>query len=175
MPTADRRSVNRRRGSDPNDPVESEHGCEAGALGDFHVKKIILPSGKAVEIVYFDALGGGDEAAATLAEGLRPDTPRVAAPALEVCPCCEAALVYPIDWREAESDRWELELRCPACEWRDRSTFDQEAVERFDDVLNAATDSLIDTLERVSRDNMRAEIDRFVEALEQNHILPFDF
>ena len=46
-------------------------------------------------------------------------------------------------------------------------TFDQEAVERFDDVLNAATDSLIDTLERVSRDNMRAEIDRFVEALEQ--------
>jgi hypothetical protein len=173
--TADRRSVNRRLGSDPNDPVESEHGCEAGALGDFHVKKIILPSGKAVEIVYFDALGGGDEAAATLAEGLRPDTHRVAAPALEMCPCCQSALVYPIDWREAESDRWELELRCPACEWRDRSTFDQEAVERFDDVLNAATDSLIDTLERVSRDNMRAEIDRFVEALEHDHILPFDF
>ena len=53
--------------------------------------------------------------------------------------------------------------------------FDQEAVERFDDVLNAATDQLIDTLERVSRDNMRAEIDRFVEALEHDHILPFDF
>ena len=144
-------------------------------MGDFHVKKIILPSGKAVEIVYFDALGGGDEAAATLAQSLRPDTPRVVAPALEVCPCCQATLVYPIDWREAESDRWELELRCPACEWRDRSTFDQEAVERFDDVLNAATDSLIDTLERVSRDNLRAEIDRFVEALEHDHILPFDF
>ena len=59
--------------------------------------------------------------------------------------------------------------------WRNRSTFDQEAVERFDDVLNAATDSLIDTLERVSRDNMQAEIDRFVEALEHDHILPFDF
>src|SRR3954451_22612050 len=102
--SADRRSVNRRRGSDPNDPVESEHGCEAGALGDFHVKKIILPSGKAVEIVYFDALGGGDEAAATLAEGLRPDTPRTSTQALEVCPCCESELVYPIDWREAEAD-----------------------------------------------------------------------
>ena len=42
-------------------------------------------------------------------------------------------------------------------------------------MLNAATDSLIDTLERVSRDNMRAEIDRFVDALQQDHILPFDF
>ena len=74
-----------------------------------------------------------------------------------------------------EADRWELELRCPACEWQSRDTFDQETVERFDDVLNAATDSLIDTLERVSRDNMRAEIDRFVDALQQDHILPFDF
>jgi hypothetical protein len=144
-------------------------------LGDFHVKKIILPSGKAVEIVYFDALGGGDEAAATLAEGLRHEAPRTATQALEVCPCCESELVYPIDWREAEADRWELELRCPACEWHSRDTFDQETVERFDDVLNAATDSLIDTLERVSRDNMRAEIDRFVDALQQDHILPFDF
>ena len=34
----------------------SEHGREDSlTLGDFHVKKIILPSGKAVEIVYFDA------------------------------------------------------------------------------------------------------------------------
>ena len=156
--------------------MKSEHGCEAGALGDFHVKKIILPSGKAVEIVYFDALGGGDEAAATLAEGLRHEAPRTATTQpLEICPCCDSELVYPVDWREAEADRWELELRCPACEWHSRDTFDQETVERFDDVLNAATDSLIDTLERVSRDNMRAEIDRFVDALQQDHILPFDF
>ena len=137
-------------------------------MSDFHVKKIILPSGKAVEIVYFHADAPAEHSDADTAAA--PHTP-----GLERCPSCESDLVYPVDWREAEDDRWELELRCPACEWHSRDTFDQETVERFDDVLNAATDSLIDTLERVSRDNMRAEIDRFVDALQQDHILPFDF
>ena len=156
--------------------MESEQGCEAGAVGDFHVKKIILPSGKAVEIVYFDALGGDAQAARTLAEGLDPVVaPLPRTPRLDVCPCCEGELVYPVDWREAESEGWELELRCPSCEWHHRDVYDQAAVESFDDALNAATDTLIDTLERVSRENMKDEIDRFVRALEEGHILPFDF
>jgi hypothetical protein len=143
-------------------------------LGDFHVKKIILPSGKAVEIVYFDAL----DSSAELARGVADDLTPIAAPGvrrLEECPECSSQLVYPVDWREATADAWELELRCPSCEWRHRDVFDQDAVERFDDALNASTDQLIDTLEQVSRDNMRAEIERFVQALENNHILPFDF
>jgi hypothetical protein len=143
-------------------------------VGDFHIKKIILPSGKAVEIVYFDALleavdATRAEVKASQALGLDPG------PSLEVCPLCESNLVYPLDWREADGDRWELELRCPCCEWRHRDTFDQETVERFDDALNAATDSLIGSLDELSRENMRAEIDRFVDALAHDHILPFDF
>ena len=144
-------------------------------MGDFHVKKIILPSGKAVEIVYFDALTATEEQTRSLADGLRTREIESAEPRLDVCPCCDAHLVYPVDWREAEADLWELELRCPACEWRHRDTFGQDAVERFDDALNAATDALIDTLERVSRENMREEIERFVRALANDHILPFDF
>jgi hypothetical protein len=48
-------------------------------------------------------------------------------------------------------------------------------VERFDAILNEGTDALIGTLEGVARDNMREEIDRFVEALDADLILPFDF
>ncbi len=143
-------------------------------MGDFHIKKIILPSGKAVEIVYFDALAEAVDA--TRAEALQLatfETPP--GPALEVCPLCESNLVYPVDWREADGACWELELRCPCCEWRHRDTFDQETVERFDDSLNAATDSLIGALDELSRENMQEEIDRFVEALAHDHILPFDF
>ena len=144
-------------------------------MGDFHVKKIILPSGKAVEIVYFDALAG-EAAARSLAEGLEPPPAGpLAPPRLDLCPSCGGELVYPVDWREADGDRWELELRCPSCEWRQRDVFDQFSVEAFDDALNSATDTLIDTLERVSRENMQAEIERFVRALEDDHILPFDF
>ena len=165
-----------RRSGEPNEPVRSEQGTGQASLGDFHVKKIILPSGKAVEIVYFDALGTGDDAVRSLAAGLEPATPPAPnVPRLEICPCCEGELVYPVDWREAEGERWELELRCPSCEWMHRDVYEQGVVEAFDDALNGATDALIDTLERVSRENMREEIDRFVRALEDGHILPFDF
>jgi hypothetical protein len=145
-------------------------------LGDFHVKKIILPSGKAVEIVYFDAVGASEQVARTLTDGLGARVPEPEPQVrLESCPCCSGELVYPVDWRESESDRWELELRCPSCEWGHRDVYEQDVVERFDDILNTATDRLIDTLERVSRDNMREDIERFVRALEGDHILPFDF
>ncbi len=139
---------------------------------------MILPSGKAVETVYFDATEDQDELARReLAEGLRlpartePDD----AHTLEVCRCCTSTLVYPIDWREAPNGRWELELRCPNCEWRVRDVFTQEQVERFDETLNVATDRVIDALETALRENMTADIERFVAALQADHIVPFDF
>jgi hypothetical protein len=134
-------------------------------MGDFQVKKIILPSGKAVEIVYFHAEPVVDTLPASAVSGR----------GLETCPDCASALVYPIDWHEAASGNWELELRCPECEWSDRAEYDQGTVERYDGVLNDATDQLIDSLETLTRENMEAEIDRFVRALSADHIVPFDF
>jgi hypothetical protein len=135
------------------------------AMGDFQVKKIILPSGKAVEIVYFHAEPVVDTIPSSPASG----------DGLEVCPDCASGLVYPIDWHEAVSGNWELELRCPECEWSDRAEYDQSTVERYDGALNDATDQLIESLETLTRENMEAEIDRFVSALSADHIVPFDF
>mgnify|MGYP001003729487 CR=1 FL=1 len=144
-------------------------------MGDFHIKKIILPSGKAVEIVYYDADASRDEAVDRAVRDALDPHPATPAPRLDLCPCCGSELVYPIDWREAEGDAWELELRCPNCEERTRGVWGFDVVERFDDALNAATDALIGTLEEVSRENMREDIERFVDALNRDLILPFDF
>jgi hypothetical protein len=137
-------------------------------MSDFHVKKIILPSGKAVEIVYFHA-----DAPAEHADADPAATPDV--PSLERCPSCASDLVYPVDWREANDDRWELELRCPNCEWFDRAVHTQDEVERFDETLNNGTDALIESLETLSRENMEADIEAFVRALDADLIEPFDF
>ena len=32
----------------------------SGRMGEFHIKRIVLPSGKTVEIVYYQASGGGE-------------------------------------------------------------------------------------------------------------------
>ncbi len=133
-------------------------------MGDFHIKKIILPSGKSVEIVYFHA----DDAVTPLEEdGGVVD--------LECCPECDSSMVYPVSWRETEDDCWEIELRCPNCEWAERGIYRHADVERFDEVLNRGTDRLIDDLEQLTRANMEADIDRFVQALDEDLITPFDF
>lgn len=134
-------------------------------MGDFHIKKIILPSGKSVEIVYFHAeetLPHEEEMGGTAVD-------------LECCPECDSGLVYPVSWRETEDDCWEIELRCPNCEWAERGIFRHQDVERFDEVLNRGTDRLIDDLEQLTRANMEADIDRFVTALDDDLITPFDF
>jgi len=138
-----------------------------GCMGEFHVKKIILPSGKAVEIVYFHA--------EAVAEPELEDALAGSTEGLELCASCGSDLVHPTDWREAPDGRWELQLRCPECEWTHGGTYDQDTVERFDMQLNAATDELIDALEQATRENMESDIERFVHALEHGHIQPFDF
>ncbi len=132
-------------------------------MGDFQVKKIILPSGKSVEVVYFHA----DDASMGAEEDGHVE--------LEVCPDCTTDLVYPVSWKELEDEMWEIELRCPNCEWSEQGVFLHADVERFDEVLNSGTDQLIDDLEHLTRANMESEIDRFVSALESDGITPFDF
>ena len=142
-------------------------------MGDFHVKKIILPSGKAVEIVYFHA-ESEQESVPVEPSGVATGDAAGGAQ-LEACPSCASRLVYPVDWREVDEQRWELELRCPNCEWSSRSVHSQGEVEAFDEVLNAGTDELIEALETATREHMQADVERFVEALESGLIQPFDF
>ena len=135
-------------------------------MGDFHVKKIILPSGKAVEIVYFHAEPGVMEAT--------PDE-RLDEIALELCPECSCDLVQPSEWHEVDPGRWEIERACPNCAWQSTGVHGEEEVERYDSILNEGTDELIELLDELSSENMAAEIDRFVIAINEGHIQPMDF
>jgi hypothetical protein len=134
-----------------------------------YVRRVVLPSGKTIEVVYFED---------------RPvDAPAPALPAdandhvddLTVCGTCQATLVYPIDWHEAGTRHWEVTLRCPNCEWIGTGIFGQEIVERFDSQLDAATESLVGDLKRLLQANMEDEIERFVTALQADAITPEDF
>ncbi len=94
---------------------------------------------------------------------------------LEHCPDCDATMVYPVSWRETEDDCWEIELRCPNCEWCVRGVYRHADVEKYDHVLNRATDRLIDDLHLLSAQNMREYVARFVALLRKDLLLPEDF
>ena len=128
-----------------------------------YVRRVVLPSGKTIEVVYF-----GDE---TVAPRRAPEP----ADDLHVCGTCDSELVYPVDWEEAGDTQWEVTLRCPNCEWSGTGVFEQDVVERFDEELDRGTEALVRDLKQLMQANMEDEIERFVHALRADHIVPEDF
>lgn len=121
-----------------------------------YVRKVVLPSGKTIEVVSFE------------------DLPHVETD-IHVCRECASELVYPIAWEEADRTRWEVSLRCPNCEWQITDIFEEEAIQRFDETLDRGTEALVTDLRQLTRANMEEDVERFVTALTAGHVLPEDF
>jgi hypothetical protein len=121
-----------------------------------YVRKVVLPSGKTIEVISFEDLGPVEND-------------------LHVCPACSSALVYPVAWEEAGRSRWEVSLRCPNCEWRMTDFFEEAAIQRFDETLDRGTEALVADLRQLTRANMEDDVERFIAALDAEHVLPEDF
>ena len=136
---------------------------------DHYVKRVTLPSGKTIEVVYF-------ESARVEAEqpGIE-QAPSRAPRELHICHECSSDLVYPIAWEESDSLSWRVSLRCPNCEWSATGIFSQDVVDAFDERLDGGTEQLVSDLKQLMHANMSDEIDRFVSALDADAIVPEDF
>src|SRR3954471_5586032 len=92
-----------------------------------YVRRVVLPSGKTIEVVYFDEIPAfpavGDSGYTESAEDLH------------LCGSCGSGLVFPV----------------------------------------GGTEALVRDLKRMMHANMEDEIERFVTALDADHILPDDF
>jgi hypothetical protein len=130
-----------------------------------NVRRVVLPSGKTIEVVYIEE------------QNLASFAPTSGEPAqeLHICGACDSELVYPTEWDEAGATHWEVSLRCPNCEWTGTGTFEQDVVERFDEELDRGTEALVRDLKRLMQANMEEDIERFVSALAEGHIVPEDF
>src|SRR3712207_6166735 len=148
------------------------YGSERAAMPEHpdnrhHVRRVVLPSGKTIEVVYFE------DQVVRMPEELKRAVDHHTE--LHVCMVCDAELVYPVEWEEAGATHWQVTLRCPNCEWSDTGIFAQDTVERFDEELDRGTEALVRDLKRLMTANMEDEIERFTRALEGDHLLPEDF
>jgi hypothetical protein len=139
------------------------------------VKRVVLPSGKTIEVVYFRE---GDEPVAAVEPPFAqpPEHP----PAeehqeLHVCVECASDLVYPVEWEESGPENWSVLLHCPNCDVYREGVFTQETVETFDEELDRGADALARDYKQLMHSNMSEEIDRFVGALNAGAILAEDF
>ncbi len=148
----------------------------------YRTKKIALPGGKVIEIVYFsEPAESGAEPVGGIVDLHDDDAPLdvllddEVGTELHLCPSCASDLVYPVSWEERSGDAWRIERRCPNCEWRHVGEFDQDDVELFDDALNDGTEDLLVSLRTFARSNMEADIERLIEAINGDRIQPMDF
>jgi hypothetical protein len=151
----------------------------------YRTKKIALPGGKVIEIVYFsepaEAGAAGVDAGGAAVDVHDDDADLDATLAddgvgeLHLCPSCDSDLVYPVSWEERAGESWRIERRCPNCEWRHAGEFSQDEVELFDDALNDGTEDLLVSLRNFSRANMEADVESLIEAIHMDRIEPMDF
>lgn len=122
------------------------------------VRRIVLPSGKSIEVVRFD--GGHETPART---------------GLHICQGCGSELVQPVEWRATSDDRWELTLYCPDCDTSACGVYSQQELECLEEQLDLGIEAIVRDLHRLTSANMADEIERFASALQADLILPEDF
>ena len=142
------------------------------------VKRVILPSGKAIEVVYFkeaDLPQPGVEPPLDDIPAVPENPPAEPHQELHICIECSSQLVYPLQWEESGPVNWNVLLHCPNCDLYREGIFAQETVESFDEELDRGADTLARDYKRLMRANMAEEMERFVGALASDAILPEDF
>ncbi|HEY6636684.1 MAG TPA: hypothetical protein VIZ61_03285 [Solirubrobacterales bacterium] len=83
--------------------------------------------------------------------------------------------MQPVNWYEQDDGHWNVELRCPECQWSGRDSYSQNEVDRYDEEFDRGGEQLIEDLRALTRANMKEEADRFVTALVTDSVLPEDF
>ena len=134
------------------------------------VRRLRLPSGKQIEVVVFGATAR--RAAAAPDARAAPEAPDRQ---IHLCRSCGSELVHPIDWEEVTIDNWRLQLRCPNCEWIGEAVYERRVVEELDEELERGMETIVRDLRHLTHANMEEGIKRFVSALQDDLIVPFDF
>jgi hypothetical protein len=139
------------------------------------VKRVVLPSGKTIEVVYFKESDLPQPPVEQDIPAVPENPPAEPHQDLHICVECSSELVYPVQWEESGPVNWSVLLHCPNCDIYREGIFTQETVEGFDEELDRGADALARDYKRLMRANMAEEIERFVGALASDAILPEDF
>jgi hypothetical protein len=94
---------------------------------------------------------------------------------LHKCQDCDSELVYPVVWKQEDTEHMRLQSECPDCGWYAEGIHRDDTLDEFDSELTLGAVALGRDYKSLLKANMDEEIDRFVLALQNDHILPEDF
>jgi hypothetical protein len=94
---------------------------------------------------------------------------------LSDCSDCGADFVYPVEWSPNDGGTWWMVLRCGACGASREATVPDDEAERYDRELDLAEHSIRLAADRLSKELLEEQADRFATALELDLIGAEDF
>ena len=148
----------------------------------YRTKKIALPGGKVIEIVYFSEPEGEDVAVEASVTGGRTTPTRSTlvgiddlARELHVCPQCEGDLVYPVSWEERSGDSWRSSAAAPTASGGTSASSPRTRSSSSTTSSTRAPRTCWSALRNFARANMEADVERLIEAIHLDLIEPMDF
>lgn len=137
---------------------------------DFYIQRIVLAQGQVIDLVCFD----DEDAVDTIIEEIMNELQRKKTE-LQTCPLCKSDLVYPVERHQVNDMEWKVMLLCPNCLCKREMVVDRETVRELLKNARIAREKLMKELDSMEKKNMQDEVDKFVTALDRDHILPIDF
>ena len=137
---------------------------------DFFVQRIILAHGQVLDLVCFDE----DESVESVIEEIMTELQRKKTE-LQTCPLCKSSLVYPVERYQLNDLEWKVLMLCPNCLCKREMVVDRETVRELLKNARVGRESIMKELDNMQKKNMEEEADKFITALNKDHILPIDF
>jgi hypothetical protein len=137
---------------------------------DFFIQRVILAQGQVIDLVCFDE----GESVADIIEEIMTELQRKKTE-LQNCPLCKSNLVYPVERCQLNDMEWRVMLLCPNCLCKREMVVDRESVRELLKNARVGRESLMKELDNMQKKNMEEEADKFITALNGDHILPIDF
>ncbi|MHB8923178.1 MAG: hypothetical protein ACYC51_07280 [Thermoleophilia bacterium] len=94
---------------------------------------------------------------------------------LQTCPLCKSKLVYPVERYQLNDMEWKVMMLCPNCLCKREVVVDRETVRELLKTARVGREFLMKELDNMQKKNMEDEADKFISALNKDHILPIDF
>lgn len=140
------------------------------STSEFFIQRVILAQGQVIDLVCFD----DSESAENVIEDIMTELQRKKTE-LKTCPLCKSKLVYPVERSQINDIEWKVLLLCPNCSCKREMVIDRETVRELLRSTRMGRESLMRELDNMQKKNMEEEAEKFVTALNQDHILPIDF
>ncbi|MFA5810694.1 MAG: hypothetical protein WC935_10255 [Thermoleophilia bacterium] len=129
-----------------------------------------MAHGQVFDLVCFDE----DESVESVIEEIMTELQRKKT-GLQTCPLCKSSLVYPVERYQLNDLEWKVLMLCPNCLCKRELVIDRETVRELLKNARVGRESIMKELDNMQKKNMEDEADKFITALNKDHILPIDF